>query len=610
MLQIGEHIGRFRVLGLIGEGGIATVYRVEHATLQSVHALKLLHHTRGDMALRLLQEGRIQARLHHPNVVAVTDVIEIGGQTGLVMEFVEGSSLREVLDEGGLEREEALTLFQQLLSGVAAAHRAEVLHRDLKPANILLSVSQRGIVAKITDFGIAKVAQGDLDRAVTRAGSMLGTPGYMAPEQVEDSGRVDRRADVFALGCILYEMLTGDAPFLRNELFATLNATTKGDYVPLHERMPDLPPELHLAVARALEIDPDLRFSSCEEFAEAVYGEECALDPGEPASPVAGPAALDRAQRSSNPTLMPSDMHRLRSSIERSIERVRGPSSADTFPSATTASMPPVVALPPRPTPRALAPPPAEAPAPTPASPSSSPSLEAPAPRPKREPVRVPDEATLREEFDRLKPPPGKPEEGLVPALPISASDAASKANTIAGNLTLLFIRGGGFLARYVAGPAAVLLFFAWREANEGVQIVTVVREQQVAARTEMALTLSRQVQAVNEMAAVGADTVEMRKHVAAYDNAKTFEERLAAGDRLLDEMQRELADIKLQRGEITREQELKRRAIERQILSLSSQFREYRAQELRWAEQLDDPSAGFATALGMVDPVERPPID
>ncbi|MFZ5481387.1 MAG: serine/threonine-protein kinase [Myxococcota bacterium] len=601
MLQVGDHIGRFTVLGLIGEGGIATVYRVQHSALQSVHALKLLHQQRGDMAKRLLQEGRIQARLHHPNVVAVTDVLEIDGQTGLVMEYVDGSSLRDALDEGRLDRDEALSLFQQILSGVAAAHRSDVLHRDLKPANILLAVTSRGIVAKVTDFGIAKVARDMEDKAVTRAGSILGTPGYMAPEQVEDSGKVDRRADVFALGCLLYEMLTGDAPFLRNELFATLNATTKGEYVPIHEREPDLPPEVHLAVARALEVDPNLRFPNCEEFAEALYGEGFRLETGDLATPFDTRIPMDAPRPPTNPTIAPNELNLLRRTLEMKRPSSRGPDSSDTFAMGD--------ALPRRDT-GTIAPPQASQLAipstATTQGDAPAASLAPPGPRPAREPVRVPDEYELREEFERLKPVAQKDEEGgAIPGLNL-ASDTAKGAHQAASRTLLLFIRASGFVARYVAGPAALLVFFGWREAQQGARIVDSVREEQITARTQVELALQKQVTFVREMGDAGADTSTMARYVDDYRNAPTLDDKLAAGDKLLAEMQRELADLKLtQREGLTQEDEIKRRALERQIQSLSKQFKDYRALESTWSEKLDTPEAGLATALGMAEPVE-----
>jgi eukaryotic-like serine/threonine-protein kinase len=578
MLQVGESIGRFTVVDRIGEGGIATVYRVRHATLQTVHALKLLNATRADLSRRLLQEGRIQARLRHPNVVAVTDVLEIGGQTGLLMECVDGSSLRDVLDEGRLDREEAMSLFHQVLSGVAAAHRAGVLHRDLKPANILLAVTSRGVVAKVTDFGIAKVTRDVEDKAVTRAGAIMGTPGYMAPEQLEDSGRVDLRADIYALGCILYEMLTGDAPFLRNDLFATLAATTNGDYVPLHERLPDLPPEVHLAVARALEMDPELRFSSCEELAEALYGEAAPLDPGEATAPFDGrppDARSPDAPRSlSNPTLAPGDLGHLRRALEERSTRV----SSETFVLGEAAK-------------------------PAKERPSQD-TLAPPMPRPKREPVPVPDEATLREEFDRLKAPPPEPGERLAPGVAL-ADDALDRANTAAGRFVLLLIRGAGFFARYVAGPAALLIFFGWREAERGATIVETVRAQRVEARMRMESTLQKQVAFVGDMQLAGANTSAMDRYVADYTAAATLDEKIVAGDKLLGEMQRELAAMKLRPHGGTPEDEIRRRALDRQILAMSTQFREYRELEAAWGEQLDAPETGFATAIGMVDPID-----
>lgn len=273
MFQAGDPIGeRYVVESLLGEGGLARVYRVRHTQLGTQHALKHLFLSRPGLQERLLREGRIQARLQHPHVVRVQDVLDVDGQPGLLMEFVEGSSLHELLAAGGaLSLEESLPLFAQVLSGVAAAHRQGVLHRDLKPANILLARAGQGWLAKVADFGLAKVTDDTESRGRTKAGVTMGTPGYMAPEQVVSATDVDRRADVFALGVVLYEMLVGKSPFGRGDEFTTLSETVRGSYAPLGERVEGCPEEVQEAVAKALKPEAADRFDSCEDFARTLF---------------------------------------------------------------------------------------------------------------------------------------------------------------------------------------------------------------------------------------------------------------------------------------------------------------------------------------------------
>ncbi|MDP2305190.1 MAG: protein kinase [Pseudomonadota bacterium] len=276
MLHAGDVVDRFEVVELLGVGGLAQVYKVRHRVLGSFHALKVVTAGGPAVARRLLREGSIQAQLRHPNVVAVTDVIEVRGHSALVLEYVEGITLQGLLTEkGALSVEEALALFSQVLAGVAAAHAAGVLHRDLKPGNILLAPGPTGVLAKVTDFGLAKVLVGDVPAGAgdTIQGLVMGTPGYMAPEQAGAASGADARADVFALGVVLYEMLTGVAPFTRGEISATLAATLLGDHQPLGMLDPSLPGPLVETVERCLRVDRLARYADAHELARALYGD-------------------------------------------------------------------------------------------------------------------------------------------------------------------------------------------------------------------------------------------------------------------------------------------------------------------------------------------------
>ena len=272
LLVSGDTVDRFEVEELLGQGGIAQVYKVRHRRLGSLHALKLLTIDRKGLAERLILEGQIQAQLRHPNVVAVTDVVEHLGRTGLLMEYVAGKSLEHWLVSDGVPPvERGLKLVAQVLSGVAAAHAAGVLHRDLKPANILLSETPLGVVPKVTDFGIAKLFAGaDGGTGATRQGSAMGTPGYMAPEQIEDSAGVDARADVFALGAITYELIDGNPALRRQSLLDTFAATARGDFRPL-EPSDALPESVAAAIHRALSPAADDRQSTVRELAWELF---------------------------------------------------------------------------------------------------------------------------------------------------------------------------------------------------------------------------------------------------------------------------------------------------------------------------------------------------
>ncbi|MFM2247811.1 MAG: hypothetical protein RL071_3886, partial [Pseudomonadota bacterium] len=304
MLQPGDHIDRFQVEALLGEGGLAKVFLVRHRTLGARMALKVLTLRGSAIGRRLLREGRIQANLSHPHVVAVHDVIEHEGYTALVMEYVEGVTLAELLQRGGaLSEADALALFGQLLSGVIAAHDLGVLHRDLKPANVLISATPMGTIAKIADFGIARVWDGE--PGDTLQGDLIGTPGYMAPEQVTDPTAVDARADVYSLGALLYCMVAGRPPFLPAPRWSqTLEAAQRGDFAPIRGLAPELSENVAAVIERCLQPDPAARPADGRALAVALWGE------GSPAArAVAGAQApaqpLDLSAPLSRPTLAP-----------------------------------------------------------------------------------------------------------------------------------------------------------------------------------------------------------------------------------------------------------------------------------------------------------------
>jgi serine/threonine-protein kinase len=265
----GTIVDRYQVKEHLGQGGMATVYRVLHTSLGTEHALKLLTVHGPEVRGRLLQEGRVQAQLKHPNILSVTDVIVMEDSPGLIMEFVRGPSLEDLLELGAPSREQADVLGRGILAGIGYAHKKGLVHRDLKPANILCEVQEDlSIVPKVADFGLVKAlgAEEGAGLGKTRTGQILGTPYYMAPEQVRDSKNVDHRTDLWALGVMLYEMLTGRLPFEGDDVFEVFQKVTKGRYTWPEGAEAHLPKRMVDAVKTCLVVDRDARAASCEDL--------------------------------------------------------------------------------------------------------------------------------------------------------------------------------------------------------------------------------------------------------------------------------------------------------------------------------------------------------
>jgi eukaryotic-like serine/threonine-protein kinase len=271
LLEPGTRIDRYIVLDVLGQGGMAVVYRVRHETLNSVHALKVVVVPIRQIMGRLLLEGKAQARLHHRNVVQVSNVIEVDGSPGLVMEYVPGPSLEALLRNLPLDIDTVDRLGRQLLRGITAAHEAGLVHRDLKPANILCSLDEDGLVPKIADFGLVK----DLDAAAgaTRTGSVMGTPNYMSPEQIRDTKSVDHRTDLFAMGAILYEMLARELAFPGDDLLDVFNRVAQGNVVPLRTRRPDVPERMQQAIESALQVRREDRPATAQALLDLWCGD-------------------------------------------------------------------------------------------------------------------------------------------------------------------------------------------------------------------------------------------------------------------------------------------------------------------------------------------------
>ncbi len=272
--------GRYAIEALLGEGGMAVVYRAKHLKLGTFHALKVLKLPHQAIQDRLVTEGRVQAQLRHPNIVAVNDIVEVNGAPCLVMEYIDGSSLDELLVDQRLPIEAADALSRGIIEGVAEAHRQDLIHRDLKPANIMLAVRDRKLIPKITDFGLAKLlAQGETG---TRSGITMGTPAYMPPEQIRDAKNVDVRADVFATGAILYEIVTGRRAYEGADTLEVFNKICSGDRIPILELVPDLPRRMQRAIDGALRIEVDERIPDCATLLQVWTGETYTAQPDGP----------------------------------------------------------------------------------------------------------------------------------------------------------------------------------------------------------------------------------------------------------------------------------------------------------------------------------------
>jgi hypothetical protein len=240
---------------------MAVVYRVRHVDLGTVHALKVIKVDDDHLRERLLQEGRAQGRIRHPAVLAVTDLVDVSGSPGLVLEYVEGGrTLADLLRAGRVSDAEARRLGRTLIEGVAAAHAAGLVHRDLKPSNVLLHDVDGIEQPKLADFGLAK-ALADETSGLTGSGLSMGTPAYMAPEQAKDSRSVDHRADLWSLGAVLYELVTGQRAFGGASIPEVIAAVIQGRFDPVS---PSVPMEFRAVIESCLVVPVETRAQTAE----------------------------------------------------------------------------------------------------------------------------------------------------------------------------------------------------------------------------------------------------------------------------------------------------------------------------------------------------------
>src|SRR5512136_2633088 len=299
-LTPGMRVGPYEVVAPVGAGGMGEVYRARDTRLGRDVAIKVLpaeFASDPERLRRFEQEARAVAALDHPNILALYDVGTHEGAPYLVTELLEGESLRDRLQAGPLPPRKAVELSVQIAQGLSAAHAKGIIHRDLKPGNVF--VTKEGHV-KILDFGLAKLAQpkslAEAAQATTmleatEAGTRLGTVGYMSPEQVRGQS-VDQRSDIFAFGCVLYEMVSGSSPFRRETAADTTSAILHEDPAPLSGTGQAIAPALQEIVSRCLEKRPEERFSSAHDLALALRAVS-----GGPETPTPAPVRAPSGKR-------------------------------------------------------------------------------------------------------------------------------------------------------------------------------------------------------------------------------------------------------------------------------------------------------------------------
>jgi len=277
MIELGQTVGNYRITAKLGEGGMGAVFLAEHPVIGRKAALKVIHpqHARNaDVVTRFVNEASAISRIGHEHIVEVTDFGRTpDGEFYFIMEYLEGQALSDVITrEAPFEPERAIAIAAQIADALAASHAHGVVHRDLKPENIFLV--PRGddpAFVKVLDFGLAKLVHGEGASAHdTSTGIVMGTPYYMAPEQCQGRGELDHRADVYALGVVLFEMLTGKLPFGGNGYAEVLMKQISMRPPAARSLVPDLPEALDVILHRALAKDPAERFPTMIAFRDAL----------------------------------------------------------------------------------------------------------------------------------------------------------------------------------------------------------------------------------------------------------------------------------------------------------------------------------------------------
>ena len=266
----GFFLGKYKLLGHLGTGGMSSVYLAEHSITGKRRALKVLPKKKiADKSYldRFYREGRAAASLNDPNVVRVYDICSEGDTHYMVMEFVKGRDLYEIVkEEGPLDFDLALDYIGQTAKGLAHAHERKLVHRDIKPANLLVT----GKVVKILDLGLALLTEDEESLTVLHNEKVMGTADYLSPEQAVNSHEVDHRADIYSLGCTLYFLLTGHPPFPKGSLAQRIAMHQTKEPAEIIEDRPECPQFITALCKRMMKKDPAERYQTCEEIEHAV----------------------------------------------------------------------------------------------------------------------------------------------------------------------------------------------------------------------------------------------------------------------------------------------------------------------------------------------------
>jgi eukaryotic-like serine/threonine-protein kinase len=265
-----SQLGRYNIIGELGQGAMGTVYKAVDPLIDRIVAIKTINLSlamdeKDEYESRFYQEAKAAGRLSHPNIVTIYDVGKSGEIAYIAMEFLQGRELRDILNDGKrMPVEQVINIVAQVAQGLAYAHEHGIVHRDVKPSNIMIV---RDGHVKITDFGIARMASAAVR---TQTGMVLGSPKYMSPEQVVGK-LTDQRSDIFSLGVMLYEMLTGQAPFAGENVNAIMYQTLNSVPPPPSTLSPNVPEMLNFIVAKALAKKLEHRYQDTKEFAADLY---------------------------------------------------------------------------------------------------------------------------------------------------------------------------------------------------------------------------------------------------------------------------------------------------------------------------------------------------
>jgi len=281
--ETNKRIGDYQILDELGSGGMGRVWRVRNVISDRIEAMKVLLPDlagRQELAARFLREIKLMASLNHPNIAQLRTAFTADNQLYMVMEYVEGTTMADKLEHGTVAVPDALNYIGQVLSAVSYAHQQNVIHRDIKPANMM--ITPQGVI-KLMDFGIARAGE---DRSLTMTGTTMGSLSYMSPEQVKGEP-TDARSDLYSVGVSLYEMVTGQRPFVATSDYSIMAAHVKEAPKPPVELHPGLPAALNEIILMAIAKDPALRFQTADAFRNALSSVPVAT------SPVVSQAALD-----------------------------------------------------------------------------------------------------------------------------------------------------------------------------------------------------------------------------------------------------------------------------------------------------------------------------